>query len=133
MLSVERNPVLARDLLEAPSEISVTRWRTFGTKRFGSLPKQKCTGRSLLCITYRPVMAPTVAALATGASSLISLLKPVAVTVAVLALAFETAVGLVTPQPVAHADEKPAVKAEKKTNRTPKPFAWNFARQKMRE
>lgn len=56
-----------------------------------------------------------------------------AVTVAVLALAFGLAVGLVTPQPVAHAGEKPAVKAEKKTNRTPKPFAWNFARQKLRE
>ncbi len=61
-------------------------------------------------------LSPTVAALATGAFPMIPALKPVAVAVAAVVLAFGLTVGLVSPQPAAHADEKPAMKADKKAD-----------------
>ncbi len=62
-----------------------------------------------------------VAALATGVFPMIPALKPLAAIGAVVAMAvaFGLSVGLVSPQPAAHADEKPAVKAEKLGDRKP--------------
>jgi RNA polymerase sigma factor (sigma-70 family) len=59
---------------------------------------------------------PTVAALASGAVPMIPALKPFTVAVAAVALAFGLAVALVSPQPAASADEKPATKAVKKAD-----------------
>lgn len=58
-------------------------------------------------------LPPAVAVLATGAFPMIPALKPLAAVAVVVAIAFGLTVGLVSPQPAAHADSKPVMKAEK--------------------